>query len=74
MKMATTKAIAVGMDLVESINADETWKWARNPENKGVLEEALVDVKKELTSFHRAFLLEDAAALKKKVWRRPPHH
>jgi hypothetical protein len=66
MKMATTKAIAVGMDLVESINADETWKWARNPENKGVLEEALVDVKKELTSFHRAFLLEDAAALKKK--------
>ena len=35
MKLATTKAIAVGMGLVEIINADTTWKWARNAENRG---------------------------------------
>jgi hypothetical protein len=65
MKVVLSKSTASAMELSNQINDSDLWIFARNPENKGLLDTKLADLRSKLSSFHRIFVTEDSAAIKK---------
>ena len=65
MKTMCIKVSSTALELAEQISLEAKWEWARNPQNLGVLESETKDMRSKLTNFHRSWLVEDAAQIKK---------
>ena len=59
-----------GEELLEEIEKEDVWKWARNEENRGKLLAKLNDIKQKMTSPYRLFIL-DPVNLKNKMKNNP---
>jgi methionyl-tRNA synthetase len=65
MKASLSNTTKAAMDILEQIQLSKDWEFAKNPQNKGVLDQLLTDLKSKLSDFHRSFLIEEASQIKK---------
>ena len=56
---------AMCVELLSQIRESKDWKWAKNEDNMGVLEAVAAKVREPLTDFHRRFLTEETAVIKR---------
>ena len=65
VKVLLLEAVTKAQETVLTVSKDTRYKWADNPENIGVVKEALGKVQAEVTTVQRDFLLQSPADLKK---------
>ena len=65
VKNSFLTTLALGMEMMKQIDSVAEWKWANNPENKGVLQSKLSALNGKLNEFHRMYITSDLADLKK---------
>ena len=60
------KDISSAQQLANEIETNQSWEWAKNPQNAGKLRDAQAHLKDALDAFGREFLVQDLAQIKKK--------
>jgi hypothetical protein len=65
VKVLLSKVTSAAMEMSEQIGRSDDWLFARNAENKGLLDDKLKSLKDKLTGFHRTFMTEDGASVRR---------
>ena len=59
-------AMSLGMTIVDQIEREEAWDWAKNEQNRGSLTKAIGELKDSLSAFGRQWVSEEPAVMKKR--------
>ena len=54
------------MTIVDQIEREEAWDWAKNEQNRGSLTKAIGELKDSLSSFGRQWVSEEPTVMKKR--------
>ena len=67
MRQEVLQVLGVAAAQMESIQQDDQWEWARNPQNSGKLEGAVKALRCQFSAFHKRWLSEEPTDLKRLV-------
>ena len=66
-KSSVLKVMAEAVEIGQEIENNPQWKWARNDENRGLLNTLAKTLREKMTPFHRRFVAEDEQKLKREM-------
>ena len=66
MRQKFLGATSLAMTIDEQISREETWSWAKNDQNQGVLTKTVAELKGSLSQFGRQWVSEEPTTMRRK--------